>query len=110
MGCGRPARPLPGHPHQPTRVRIPGFADHIPGLQEILVGKWQGRGIATEAARGMVGWLGRRGVRTLVAQVHPDHRASAAAATACGLAPTDVWQDGEVRWTGPAAPPHPRRS
>ncbi|WBB76378.1 GNAT family N-acetyltransferase [Micromonospora sp. WMMD1128] len=63
---------------------------------------WQGRGIATEAARGMVGWLGRRGVRTLVAHIHPDHRASAAVATACGLAPTDVWHDGEVRWAGPA--------
>ncbi|MFI6133557.1 GNAT family N-acetyltransferase [Micromonospora sp. NPDC051141] len=66
---------------------------------------WQGRGIATEAARGMTGWLGQRGVRTLVAHIHPDHLASAAVATACGLSPTDTWHDGEVRWTGPATPP-----
>ncbi|MGC4889972.1 GNAT family N-acetyltransferase [Micromonospora sp. DT227] len=65
---------------------------------------WQGRGIATEAARAMAGWLGRRGVRTLVAHIHPDHHASAAVAGACGLAPTDVWHDGEIRWTGPAGP------
>ncbi|MFC6091001.1 GNAT family N-acetyltransferase [Saccharothrix lopnurensis] len=59
---------------------------------------WQGRGIATEAARGLVDLLGRRGVRTVVAHVHPDHRASAAVAAAVGLAPTDERHDGEVRW------------
>jgi RimJ/RimL family protein N-acetyltransferase len=59
---------------------------------------WQGRGIATEAARGLVDWLGRQRVRTVVAHVHPDHRASAAVATAAGLAPTETWQEGERRW------------
>lgn len=60
---------------------------------------WQGRGIAVEAARGLVDWLvGQPGVRDVVAHVHPDHRASAAVATAAGLAPTDEWQDGEVTW------------
>ncbi|GAA1292800.1 GNAT family N-acetyltransferase [Saccharothrix xinjiangensis] len=59
---------------------------------------WQGRGIATEAARGLVDWLGGRGVRTVVAHVHPDHLASAAVAAAAGLAPTGERQDGEVRW------------
>ncbi|MET7967018.1 GNAT family N-acetyltransferase [Micromonospora sp. NPDC005305] len=63
---------------------------------------WQGRGIAGEAARGLVAWLGRQGVRTVIAHIHPDHRASAAVATAAGLAPTDVRHEGEIRWAGPA--------
>ncbi|MFD7320830.1 GNAT family N-acetyltransferase [Streptomyces sp. NPDC059875] len=80
---------------------------HDSGTAEIawIVGTpWQGRGIATEAARGLVGWLAAQGVRTVVAHIHPDHAASAAVATAAGLAPTDEWQDGEVRWRRPAAP------
>ncbi|MFD4971586.1 GNAT family N-acetyltransferase [Streptomyces sp. NPDC058424] len=60
---------------------------------------WQGRGIAGEAARALVDWLGRRLVRTLVAHIHPDHRASAAVATAAGLTPTDAWHEGERRWS-----------
>jgi RimJ/RimL family protein N-acetyltransferase len=56
---------------------------------------WQGRGIATEAVRGLVDWLP---VRTIIAHIHPDHRASAAVATAAGLAPTDERHDGEIRW------------
>lgn len=60
---------------------------------------WQGRGIAVEAARGLVDWLaGQPAVRGVIAHVHPDHRASAAVATAAGLTPTDEWQDGEVKW------------
>ncbi|MEU9101051.1 GNAT family N-acetyltransferase [Streptomyces sp. NPDC048361] len=59
---------------------------------------WQGRGIATEAARGLVEWLDGHSVRTVRAHIHPDHHASAAVAAASGLAPTEVWQDGEVRW------------
>lgn len=59
---------------------------------------WQGRGIATEAARGMVGWLRGHGVTTVVAHVHPRHAASAAVAAAVGLEATDERQDGEVRW------------
>ncbi|MFF1695740.1 GNAT family N-acetyltransferase [Streptomyces sp. NPDC058257] len=60
---------------------------------------WQGRGIAVEAARGLVGWLtGQPDVRGIIAHVHPDHRASAAVATAAGLSPTDERQDGEVKW------------
>lgn len=59
---------------------------------------WQGRGIATEAARVLVDWLGSRPVETVIAHIHPDHKASAAVATAAGLAPTDEWHDGEVLW------------
>lgn len=60
---------------------------------------WQGRGIATEAAKGLVGWLRQQPVRTVIAHIHPDHQASAAVATAAGLAPTGQWEDGEVRWS-----------
>lgn len=37
-------------------------------------------------------------MRSVVAHVHPEHGASAAVAAAAGLAPTEVWQDGERRW------------
>lgn len=59
---------------------------------------WQGRGFASEAARGLVAWLRERSVRTVVAHVHPDHHASAAVATAAGLTPTGERRDGETRW------------
>ncbi|MEU6536608.1 GNAT family N-acetyltransferase [Streptomyces sp. NPDC047000] len=59
---------------------------------------WQGRGIAAEAARGLVEWLRAQGMRTVVAHIHPGHRASAAVATAAGLVPTDERHDGEIRW------------
>jgi RimJ/RimL family protein N-acetyltransferase len=56
---------------------------------------WQGRGIATEAVLGLVDWLP---AQTIIAHIHPDHQASAAVATAAGLAPTDEQHDGEIRW------------
>ena len=59
---------------------------------------WQGRGFASEAARGLVGRLRQSPVRTVVAHVRPDHVTSAAVARAAGLEPTDEEQDGEVRW------------
>jgi RimJ/RimL family protein N-acetyltransferase len=59
---------------------------------------WQGRGLATEAAQGLVGWLGRQRIPTVIAHIHPDHQASAAVAAAAGLTPTDQWHDGEIRW------------
>ncbi|MFK0294071.1 GNAT family N-acetyltransferase [Streptomyces sp. NPDC090442] len=59
---------------------------------------WQGRGIATEAAQGLVGWLDRQPVHTVIAHIHPEHRASAAVATVAGLTPTDEWREGEIRW------------
>lgn len=59
----------------------------------------QGWGIATEAARGLVGWLERRtAVREIAAYVHPGHTASQAVARNAGLEPTEEWHEGEVRW------------
>jgi RimJ/RimL family protein N-acetyltransferase len=60
----------------------------------------QGEGLATEAARAMRDWLRDRGVTRFVADIHPDHGASAAVARQLGLAATDERRDGEVRWVG----------
>lgn len=60
--------------------------------------RWQGRGIASEAARAVVGWLERHGVDAVVAHIHPEHEASARVAAAAGLEPTDERHDGETRW------------
>jgi RimJ/RimL family protein N-acetyltransferase len=59
---------------------------------------WQGRGIGSEAAQGLTGWLRQRPVRTVTAYIHPGHHASAAVARAAGLTPTRYRHDGEVRW------------
>ncbi|MEV7021567.1 GNAT family N-acetyltransferase [Kitasatospora sp. NPDC093558] len=70
---------------------------------------WQGRGLATEAARRLLTHLTGSGITTVTAHIHPDHHASAAVARSLGLTPTTEQQDGETRWqtpTGPApAPP-----
>ncbi|MDQ0581199.1 GNAT family N-acetyltransferase [Streptomyces rishiriensis] len=65
---------------------------------------WQGRGLASEAAAGLVAWLRAQGVRTIVAHVRPDHHASAAVARSAGLSATAERQDGEVRWRLSVAP------
>lgn len=72
--------------------------DHGAEIAWTVGAPWQGRGFASEAAKGLVDWLGRRSVRTVVAHIHPAHAASAAVAAAAGLAPTDEEQDGETRW------------
>lgn len=59
---------------------------------------WQGQGIATEAATALVEWLTRQPVHTVVAHIRLDHHASAAVATAAGLAPTGEVFEGELRW------------
>ena len=59
---------------------------------------WQGQGYASEAATGVIARLERLGVRTVTAHVHPDHAASAVVASRAGLAPTEVFEDGERVW------------
>jgi RimJ/RimL family protein N-acetyltransferase len=59
---------------------------------------WQGRGLATGAARALVAWLAERGVQEIIAHIHPRHQASARVAAAAGLSPTHEWQDGEQSW------------
>ncbi|MEO8266650.1 MAG: GNAT family N-acetyltransferase [Ilumatobacteraceae bacterium] len=59
---------------------------------------WQGHGFAGEAGVALVEWIVARGATSVVAHVHPDHRASAAVAARVGLRPTNVNVDGEVEW------------
>lgn len=82
-----------------VQATIGGPADEAVAEIAWVVGTpWQGRGIATEAAQGLVGWLGHLPARIVIAHIHPDHHASAAVATAAGLTPTGLWQDGELQW------------
>ncbi|MFF2039521.1 GNAT family N-acetyltransferase [Kitasatospora sp. NPDC058170] len=64
----------------------------------VLGTPWQGRGLATEAARTLLAHLTAGGVTTVLAHIHPDHHASAAVARTLGLAPTGELHEGEVRW------------
>ena len=73
-------------------------ADGTAEIAWVIGTPWQRRGLASEAARGLVAWLEQGPVHTVVAHVHPAHRASATVAAAAGLTPTEEWQDGEVRW------------
>jgi RimJ/RimL family protein N-acetyltransferase len=60
---------------------------------------WQGRGLASEAAVGVVAWIERRYPAAVIqATIHPDHVASKGVATRAGLAPTTEWIDGEIVW------------
>ncbi|MEO3806155.1 GNAT family N-acetyltransferase [Nonomuraea sp. B1E8] len=59
---------------------------------------WQGRGLASEAAKALVDRLVGQGTGTIVAHIHPGHAASAAVAAAAGLRSTGRWHDGEIRW------------
>jgi RimJ/RimL family protein N-acetyltransferase len=58
----------------------------------------QGQGYASEAARGLAGWLRELGVQALEASIHPGHEASQGVARAIGLRPTSEVVDGEVVW------------
>ncbi|OJV26157.1 MAG: hypothetical protein BGO26_00580 [Actinobacteria bacterium 69-20] len=58
----------------------------------------QRRGFATEATRGMTDWLVTVGVERFAAYIHPTHHASASVARALGMLPSDVVEDGEIRW------------
>ncbi|XUL88320.1 GNAT family N-acetyltransferase [Streptomyces galilaeus] len=95
-----------GEPPTPDALRIRYerlvAGPSVPSVAEIawVVGTpWQGQGVASEAARGLVSWLGRKpSVHQVVAHIHPDHGASAAVATAAGLTPTEQSHGDEIRW------------
>lgn len=74
------------------------IADHVAEIAWVVGTPWQGRGIAGEAARGLVDWLATQPVHTVVAHIHPGHHASVAVATSAGLTATAEQQDSEVRW------------
>jgi RimJ/RimL family protein N-acetyltransferase len=58
----------------------------------------QRRGFATEAARGLTDWLVTVGVERFAAYIHPTHYASSSVARALGMLPSNVVEDGEIRW------------
>ncbi len=57
---------------------------------------WQGRGLAFEAARGMLEFLGD--IEVVSAFIQPGHRASERVAERLGMRPTAGLVDGETRW------------
>ncbi|HUZ84584.1 MAG TPA: GNAT family N-acetyltransferase [Gaiellales bacterium] len=67
---------------------------------------WQGRGLASEAARAVAAWLWSQGVVELLANIHPAHTASQIVAARAGLEPTGRVVDGEQVWraTGSKSP------
>ncbi len=81
-----------------VQATISGSPDPTADVAWVVGTVWQSRGIATEAARALISWLGRRQVRAVIAHIYPGHVASAAVAAAAGLRPTNHWQDGEQRW------------
>ncbi len=95
----------PGSLAGTVQATIAGASELTAEVAWVVGTPWQGRGIATEAARALVAWLGRRQVRAVIAHIHPGHVPSAAVAAAAGLRPTGQWQDGERRWQL-VLPPH----
>jgi RimJ/RimL family protein N-acetyltransferase len=75
-------------------------AGAVAGIAWLIGVPWQDRGFAVEAVRGLVTWLDRRGIRTVVAHIRPDHHASGSVARRAGLEPTDEFdEDGERIWS-----------
>jgi RimJ/RimL family protein N-acetyltransferase len=66
--------------------------------------EWQGQGLASEAAQGLLTWLEQRGVEEVTAHVHPDHAASEKVAARAGLSPTETFHEGERLWHGRLKP------
>jgi hypothetical protein len=83
---------------------ISGGHDPVAEIAWVVGSEGQGRGIAAEAARGLVDWLGRLPVRGC-RRAHPPR----ASGIRCRrhrrrATPTDEWHDGEIQWhrsTGP---------
>jgi RimJ/RimL family protein N-acetyltransferase len=62
---------------------------------------WQNEGFASEAARALVDWLRHHGVDNLIANIDPQHQASAVVAARAGLQPTDDLAGSEQLWRSP---------
>ena len=99
MQLGHSAQPPPSPLAGTVQATISGTSgQRTAEVAWIMGARWQGQGLATEAARALAGWLRRHSIDTVIAHIHPTHHASAAVATAAGLTPTDQWHDGERRW------------
>lgn len=67
-------------------------------LAWVISPAYQGQGIASEGAGAVMHWLQSVGVSSFVANIHPDHLASGSVARKLGLGPTQIMNDGELRW------------
>lgn len=84
------------------QATVSGSGRHRAAVLAWVIGiPYQRQGFASEAAGLVVSWLRGRGVSCVRARIHPGHDASMRVARAVGLLPTDVVQDGEVRWESP---------
>ncbi len=81
---------------QATVTQVDGEA--VAELAWVVGVQHQRQGYASEGGAAAVEWLVVRGVRRLVAHVHPDNVASHAVARRLGMHPTQVVVDGEVEW------------
>jgi RimJ/RimL family protein N-acetyltransferase len=89
---------IPGPAPTPTPADGMGAAFLRASLAWVVGADWQGHGIATEAARALVGWLRGHEVTALMATIHPGNTASAMVARRIGLVPTDDLVDDETVW------------
>ena len=64
----------------------------------VITPRHQGQGLASEATQAMIRWLRSHGITRIAASVHPEHGASSGVARRVGLHPTDILEDGEIRW------------
>ena len=64
----------------------------------VITPRHQGQGLASEAAQAMIRWLRSHGITRIAASVHPNHGASSGVARRVGLHPTEIVEDGEIRW------------
>ncbi|MDA2804077.1 GNAT family N-acetyltransferase [Nocardiopsis suaedae] len=87
----------------------PGHDHPSAALAWVVGTPWQGRGLASEAARAMADWPARNGVRCLTAAIAPGHLPSERVARSCGMAPTAEHQQGERIWRRRAPGAHPCR-
>jgi RimJ/RimL family protein N-acetyltransferase len=69
---------------------------HAAEIAWVVGVRWQGQGLAVEAAHAVVAWLDAQGVRTITAWIRPDHHASAAVARRAGLTATGEYRDTEL--------------
>lgn len=90
----------------PRREAVGYVQATIPGQGEpteiawVIGAPWQRRGIAGHACALLLQELASRGVRRLIAHIHPDHLASQRIATGLGMTPSGTVVDGEIRWEG----------
>ena len=87
-------------------LHVPGQGQEPTAYVAWVVGEsFQGRGLATEAASGLLGWLRPRLDGPIAAFIHPDNHASAAVARKIGLvASGQLNGDGEERWNSCSDP------